>query len=71
MESPKTLVTEDDNACSIVAVEVNNRHSDMTEIPKTANVDFGKAVESLDTDAPWYQYGLVPSEIGRLCASKS
>ena len=50
MESPKTLVTEDDNACSIVAVEVKNRRSDMTEIPKTANVDFGKAVESLDTD---------------------
>ena len=50
MESPKTLVTDVEEACSIVEVKVKNRDSDSTKVRDATNVYNDKQKKSLDTD---------------------
>ena len=50
MESPKTLVTDVEEACSIVEVKVKNRDSDSTKVRDATNSYNDKQKKSLDTD---------------------
>ena len=50
MESPKTLVTDVEEACSIVEVKVKNRDSDSTKVRDATNIYNDKQKKSLDTD---------------------
>ena len=50
MKSPKTLVTDVEEACSIVEVKVKNRDSDSTKVRDATNSYNDKQKKSLDTD---------------------